>query len=37
MSIELIHVSKTFGDYRALDDVSLRVQDGELVLPAGPG
>jgi len=36
MSIEAIHVTKTFGNYIALNDVSLRVDDGELVALLGP-
>jgi sulfate transport system ATP-binding protein len=35
-NIELSHVSKTFGGYRALSDVSLRVRLGELVALLGP-
>jgi sulfate/thiosulfate transport system ATP-binding protein len=36
MSIEVKHVTKTFGSYVALDDVSLSVSDGELVALLGP-
>ncbi len=36
MSIEVKHVSKTFGNFTALRDVSLRVNDGELVALLGP-
>jgi sulfate/thiosulfate transport system ATP-binding protein len=36
MSIQVKSVSKTFGSYKALDDVSLHVQDGELVALLGP-
>jgi sulfate transport system ATP-binding protein len=36
MSIEVKSVSKTFGNYRALEDVSLRINDGELVALLGP-
>jgi len=36
MSIEIRHVSKQFGDFRALDDVSLSVDAGELVALLGP-
>ena len=31
MSIEVRHITKTFGTYTALNDVSLRVNNGELV------
>lgn len=36
MTIEVNHVTKTFGGYVALNDVSLRVNDGELVALLGP-
>jgi sulfate transport system ATP-binding protein len=36
MSIEVRHISKTFGRHAALRDVSLHVQDGELVALLGP-
>lgn len=36
MSIEIKHISKTFGSFAALRDVSLRVNDGELVALLGP-
>ena len=36
MSIEVRHVSKRFGNFAALRDVSLRVDDGELVALLGP-
>jgi sulfate transport system ATP-binding protein len=36
MSIELRNISKTFGGFRALDDVSLQVTSGELVALLGP-
>lgn len=36
MSIEVHNISKTFGDFVALKDVSLRVETGELVALLGP-
>ncbi len=36
MSIEVKHISKTFGNFTALRDVNLRVNDGELVALLGP-
>ena len=36
MSIEVRHVSKRFGDFAALSDVSLHVATGELVALLGP-
>ena len=36
MSIEVQHISKTFGTFKALDDVSLHVGTGELVALLGP-
>jgi sulfate transport system ATP-binding protein len=36
MSIEVKHISKSFGRFTALNDVSLRVNDGELVALLGP-
>lgn len=36
MSIQARNICKTFGDYTALDDVSLEVPDGKLVSLLGP-
>jgi sulfate transport system ATP-binding protein len=36
MSIEIQNVTKTFGNYTALNDVSLKVNDGELLALLGP-
>lgn len=36
MSIEITNVSKSFGSFKALDSVCLRVQAGELVALLGP-
>jgi sulfate transport system ATP-binding protein len=36
MSIEVRRISKTFGSYKALDDVSLSVATGELLALLGP-
>ena len=36
MSIEVRRVSKTFGDFRALDDVTLSVPSGQLTALLGP-
>ena len=36
MSIEARHITKTFGSYTALRDVSLEVKEGELLALLGP-
>jgi sulfate transport system ATP-binding protein len=36
MSIEVSHITKTFGDFSALADVDLKVETGELVALLGP-
>ena len=36
MSIDIQHVSKQFGSFKALDDVSLNIASGELVALLGP-
>ena len=36
MSIEVQHISKTFGKFTALSDVSLTIPDGQLVALLGP-
>ncbi|MGH8859572.1 MAG: ATP-binding cassette domain-containing protein, partial [Polaromonas sp.] len=36
MSIEIRNVSKHFGDFQALGDVSLDIESGELVALLGP-
>ena len=36
MSIEICNISKTFGDFAALKDVSFKVETGELVALLGP-
>ena len=36
MSIEIRNISKQFGDFRALRDVNLDVESGELVALLGP-
>src|SRR5580704_13210131 len=36
MSIEVVHIRKTYGTFEALQDVSLRIETGELVALLGP-
>ena len=36
MSIEVRHISKTFGEFVALEDISLTISTGELVALLGP-
>ena len=36
MEIKIEHVSKSFGDFKALDDISLTIEDGELFFLLGP-
>ena len=36
MEIKIEHVSKKFGDFTALDDISLTIADGELFFLLGP-
>ncbi len=36
MSIEIRGISKTFGEFEALKDVSFKVETGELVALLGP-
>ena len=36
MSIEVRNISKTFGQFQALNNINLRVPDGELVALLGP-
>lgn len=36
MSIQISHVTKHFGNFRALNDVSLDIASGELLALLGP-
>ncbi|MDR3707704.1 MAG: sulfate ABC transporter ATP-binding protein [Capsulimonadaceae bacterium] len=36
MSIEVSHISKSFGGFQALNDINLKVESGELVALLGP-
>src|ERR1700685_2787557 len=36
MSIEVQHIRKTYGTFEALQDVSMRIEKGELVALLGP-
>ena len=36
MSIEATHICKSYGEFEALNDVSLRIDSGELVALLGP-
>ena len=36
MSIQIQNVSKTFGNFKALNDISIHIQSGELVALLGP-
>jgi sulfate transport system ATP-binding protein len=36
VSIEIDHIRKTYGTFEALQDVSLRIEKGELVALLGP-
>jgi ABC-type sugar transport system ATPase subunit len=36
MNVQLVHLSKTFGSVLAVDDVNLRIRNGELLAVLGP-
>ena len=36
MSIEAVNIRKTYGQFQALKDVSIRIESGELVALLGP-
>ena len=36
MSIEVQHVNKAFGDFKALNEINLAIESGELVALLGP-
>ena len=35
-AVTMVNVSKSFGDFRALDDINLTVMNGEKVVVCGP-
>lgn len=36
MSLKIDHITKKFGNFTALDDISLEIQDGEFLAILGP-